>query len=79
MSDIEQENIKLLKKVEMYEGFLHDIQMYAEVSMSASKMESLIGNACSWSYAHRVGNGIYSDSDQQLKVDNAFNRLRDVE
>jgi hypothetical protein len=69
----------LRQKVEMYEKLLHDIQMHAEVTMDGAKVARLIGNICSWSYAHRSGNGELTDKQQQARIDAAFNQLRNAD
>jgi hypothetical protein len=37
----------------------------------------LIGLICSWSYAHRCGNGELSDKEQQAIIDRALQRLKE--
>ena len=66
------------QKVETYEALLHQIQMYAEVSMNPEKVGQLIKNICRWSYAHRRGNGEPSEKEQQAMIDLAFDRLLEV-
>lgn len=68
----------LREKVAMYEGLLHDIQMYAEVVLRGEKVRDLVYNICSWSYSHRVGNGENSEERQDEIIRCAFLRLRDV-
>ena len=75
MSDIEKENKILREKVEMYEGFLHDINM-CYTCLNHEKIGKLVENADSWSYAHRVGNGIYSEEEQEAIVRKHFKALR---
>jgi hypothetical protein len=65
------------EKLQMYEQLLHDIQLFAEVTMDNDKIVKLIRNICSWSYAHRVGNGEYSEEEQDAIVAKAFKKLRD--
>ncbi len=65
----------LKEKVEMYERFLHQLQMNAEVAMDADIVKQLITNACSWSYAHRCGNGMPTEEEQQAMIDQAFDKL----
>jgi len=65
----------LEEKVRMYESFLHQLQLHAEVALDAKVVKQLIGNACSWSYAHRVGNGELSDDEQQIIIDRNFDKL----
>ena len=66
----------LREKVKMYEQLLHDIQLNAEVTMNGDNMRALIGNICSWSYAHRAGNGELSEREQQDRINAAFYKLR---
>jgi len=65
-------------KVTMYEDFLHDINMYLVIG-DHEKLQKLIQNADSWSYAARVGNGEYSEKEQQELINAKFWKLRDVE
>ena len=66
-----------MEKLSMYELLLHDIQMFAEVVLDSKSVGKLIHNICSWSYAHRCGNGEFSDEEQREIVDRAFRKLRD--
>jgi hypothetical protein len=66
-----------LEKLEVYEKVLHQIQMNAEVTMDHEKLKTLIGLICGWSYAHRSGNGEYSDDEQQAMIDQVFQKLND--
>ena len=65
----------LKEKVRQYELFLHTLQMHAEITMDNDKIISLIGNACRWSRAHRVGNGELSDKQQKAEINKAFRIL----
>lgn len=64
-------------KVDIYERILHKIQMWAEITHSNEKLRDLIGLICSWSYAHRSGNGEHSEEEQDKLVDNALKRIND--
>jgi len=59
------------EKIYIYESFLHLLQLNAEVVEDIEQTKKLISNACAWSYSHRVGNGEYSDEEQQEIVNNA--------
>ena len=63
----------------MYENLLHKIQMFYSVTMDSAKVKKLLDNISAWSYAHRSGNGMLSDDEQQERIDRAFDRLCDVE
>jgi hypothetical protein len=65
---------KLQRKVQKYEEFLHAINA-AKVGGNHERLQRLIDNAFSWSYAHRVGNGELSDEEQDAIVDRALERL----
>ncbi len=68
----------LQEKVTKYEDFLHILQLYAEVCLDHEKTKRLVSNACSWSYAHRRGNGEYSDEEQEAIINTAFHKLTDL-
>ncbi len=63
------------QKVETYENLLHKIQMYYSLMLDSSKVKELLNNISSWSYAHRSGNGMLSDEEQEARVDKAFDNL----
>ena len=65
------------EKVAVYESLLHDIQLNAEVTMNGDNVRKLISNICSWSYAHRSGNGELTEEEQQERINYAFRKLRD--
>jgi hypothetical protein len=65
----------LREKVEMYEQLLHKIQLNASVLMDHEIVGDLIRNICDWSYAHRIGNGEYTDEEQNAIVRKSFDRL----
>jgi hypothetical protein len=67
----------LKQKVEMYESFLHKINMFC-TTPSNDGVRELVENADNWSYAHRVGNGEISDRKQQQLINNAFWKLCDT-
>ena len=69
----------LEEKVIMYESFLHLLQLNAEVTLNADGVKKLIDNACSWSYAHRRGNGEPTEEEQQAMIDKAFAKLCEME
>lgn len=65
-------------KIEIYEHFLHMIDLYV-MTCSNDKLGQLIKNASNWSYAHRVGNGGYSNEEQDEIVNKALLKLCRVE
>ena len=62
------------EKIQQYEKFLHAINM-SIMSHNHKRIEGLIHNADMWSYAHRVGNGEYSDEQQDKIIASAFWKL----
>lgn len=68
----------LQEKVEMYEGFLHDLNLYAAIVMDGEKVSRLLDNACRWSYSHRCGNGELTDEEQLSGIRYHFERLRNL-
>lgn len=80
VSSDEQANIalKALKhRLYEHESLLHQIQLYAEVAMNREKISQLIGLICSWSYAHRVGNGENTEEEQDAIVERAWQKIVD--
>jgi hypothetical protein len=65
------------QKIEMYESFLHRINMCI-ISGNHGGIAELVGNADDWSYSHRIGNGELSDRKQQQAINNAFWKLCDT-
>ena len=67
----------LKEKVRMYEDFLHKINM-GIICMSNTMVSDLVANADRWSYMHRIGNGMYSEREQQQVINDAFYKLLDT-
>ena len=64
----------LKQKVNMYESYLHKINMCI-LCGNVNGVSELIENADRWSYSHRIGNGELSDKKQQQLINNAFWKL----
>jgi hypothetical protein len=67
----------LKQKVQMYEAFLHKINM-ACIGMDNLAIQELVQNADAWSYAHRQGNGMLSEKEQQGLINDKFIKLCDT-
>ena len=65
------------EKIAQYEKFLHAINM-SIICHNHKRIEGLIHNAGMWSYAHRVGNGEYSDDEQDIIIARQFWKLCDT-
>lgn len=61
----------------MYEAFLHKISM-ACTCMDNLAIQELVQNADAWSYAHRQGNGMLYDKEQQELINSKFFKLCDT-
>jgi hypothetical protein len=68
---------QLRSKIRKYEDFLHAINV-AVITCNNEMLRKLVDNAFAWSYAHRVGNGEYSDEEQQEFVDRALDQLTKI-
>lgn len=62
-------------KVQIYESFLHDLHFAYAVSMNHDRVNELLQLASMWSYAHRIGNGEYTDEEQQEIVNHATKQI----
>ena len=69
---------KLRTENEVFHQVFHHINLHASITMNAEKMQGIIGVICSWSYAHRSGNGELTDEEQQARVDYAFDRIKQI-
>src|SRR5665213_3294300 len=81
MDDEEDKNVKVPTDAEellMYRSFLHDLNMFASITMDGHAVRELVGQACDWSYAHRVGNGMLTDEEQEQIVARNFWKLREI-
>lgn len=63
---------------EVFRRVFHHINTHASITMDAGKMREIIGAICSWSYAHRQGNGCLSDEEQQELIDSKFSRIKQI-
>jgi UDP-N-acetylmuramate-alanine ligase len=68
---MKNETPTLEEKVKQYEDFLHNINLMFTCGNDQG-LQRLLRNADNWSYAHRVGNGEYSEEQQQQFIDRAF-------
>lgn len=63
------------EKVAVYEDLLHSIQAHCDITMNNEQVRELLSRICTWSYAHRSGNGELSEKDQNARIDSAFWKL----
>ena len=68
----------LRQKVEVYEHLLHQLQLYYAVVLDPTKVNKLLRNIDTWSYAHRQGNGELTEREQQQLINSAFHKLTEL-
>jgi len=66
----------LKQKVEMYENFLHKINIFI-ISGNNDGIKELVNNADNWSYAHRSGEFL-TDRQRRKMINDMFQRLCDT-
>ena len=66
----------LKQKVEMYENFLHKINIFI-ISCNNDGIRELVNNADNWSYAHRSGEFL-TDKQRQKMINDMFQKLCDT-
>jgi hypothetical protein len=66
----------LKQKVEMYENFLHKINIFI-ISCNNDGIKELVENADNWSYAHRCG-VFLTDKQRQKMINDMFQKLCDT-
>lgn len=69
---------KAEKKNKIYEEFLHKINL-ACLCGDNETIRKLIANADDWSYAHRQGNGMLSEEEQEANIESKLQRLTRTE
>lgn len=57
-----------LERLKIYESFFHQVNVYC-ITMNNEKIQEAVGLIDRWSYAHRMGNGEFSDREQKKIVD----------
>lgn len=72
------EHNQLKTENEVFRRVFHYINTHAAITMNAERMQEIIGAICSWSYAHRCGNGELSDEEQQARIDSAFYKIKQI-
>lgn len=65
------------EKIKQYESLLHDLHFASTVGMNHKRVMELLNQISNWSYAHRVGNGEHTETQQQKIINRAFWKLGD--
>jgi hypothetical protein len=64
------------EKIAVYESLLHDLHFAAFVTMDNKILGDLLSKISAWSYAHRQGNGEFTDAEVQENIDKSFDKLK---
>lgn len=78
-NEIEQfsgELVKLRKENEVFHAAFHYLHTHAQITMNYEKVTEMMSAISSWSYAHRQGNGEYSEEEQQALIDRNFEKIK---
>jgi len=67
----------LEEKVEMYEKFLHALNLYMLCGGNYA-ISMLLQNADNWSYAHRMGDGELSEEEIERNINKSFWKLLNI-
>lgn len=67
---------ELRRKNRIYESVLHRIQM-CEITGDSQKVKDIVHKICDWSYAHRSGNGELSEDEENERIEQALQILKD--
>ena len=70
---------ELLEKVEVYEHLFHDLQLYSNVTLDSPPVHHIISVIGDWSYAHRQGNGEFSEKETDRLIRHHFDRMKNRE
>lgn len=66
------------EELEVYKDTLHALHFASSVTIDSKRVGDILNAISAWSYAHRRGNGELSDKEQQLLVETAFRKLKEV-
>lgn len=66
----------LAEKVKVYEQLMHKIQLLAFTG-NDELIRRTLDMICDWSYAHRSGNGELTDEEQEERIRQQFEKLKD--
>jgi hypothetical protein len=61
-------------RLRIYEKFFHRINLYC-VSLNNEKVREAVSLIDSWSFAHRCGNGEFSEREQHKLVESAIQNM----
>ena len=67
---------KLESENEVFHAAFHYINTHAAITMNSDKVREMISAICSWSYAHRCGNGELTEEEQQEEIDKSFEKIK---
>lgn len=65
----------LKQKIKTYERVLHNLQMHYEITGNIERLREQLNRISDWSYAHRAGNGMLTERQQNKLIKDAFDKL----
>lgn len=74
MSKLKTPSLK--EKVAVYEAFFHRVNFHRNLTMNEKAIIKLLEIADAWSWAHRSGNGEYSEAEKQQHINSAFEKMK---
>lgn len=69
-------NMTKKERLQIYESFFHQMNVYC-TTMNQEKLRDAVALIDQWSYAHRCGNGEYTEHEQKKIVDNVVSRMKE--
>lgn len=64
-----------MERLQIYEDFFHKMQ-YANIGCREDRIIEAVNIIFDWSYAHRQGNGEYTEEEQQAMIDRHIERMK---
>lgn len=64
------------ERLKIYESFFHQMNVHC-ITMNQAKITEAVGLIDSWSYAHRCGNGEYTEYEQKKIVDKVVLKMKE--
>lgn len=74
-AQLENENSRLKKELEILHSLLHTIHFYNSVVKREEKIEEVLTLIDKWSTAHRLFIGDYSEAEIKHEIDRAFGNI----
>lgn len=65
------------ERLRIYERFFHQMQMHLDITMNDHKVREALAIIGGWSYAHRRGNGEFTEAQQQKLINKWTKKMED--